>query len=168
MLFNSITFLIFFPVVTIGYYLLSRHLRFQNLWLLAASLFFYSCWDWRFRFLLPYFLYSGFTDITRCIAKLLGFELVQNFNLPSLSSSPKEFWTRWHINLSTWIRNYLYIPLRGMTQSLFIGPWTTERRFSTASLDLCARVEPFDADCLNLAQVKPSAFARVLILSSHD
>lgn len=307
MLFNSITFLIFFPVVTIGYYLLSRHLRFQNLWLLAASLFFYSCWDWRFTFLLlvtvfvdfyvaayldrlydegappgkrkkilaismganltilgffkyfnffvdsvhlgfqtlgwdvplgtlnivlpigvsfytfqsmsytidvyrrelpscknvldftlfvsfyphlvagpimravdllPQILrprhttrdqvldgihlmiwgfwkkvfvadnlapianrvfqmpnptgfdtmmgvyafafqiycdFSGYTDIARGIAKLMGFELVLNFNLPYFSTSPKEFWTRWHISLSTWLLNYLYIPLRGMT-----------------------------------------------------
>ena len=52
MLFNSLTFLLFFPIVTVGYYLLARNLRLQNLWLLAASLFFYSCWDWRFTFLL--------------------------------------------------------------------------------------------------------------------
>lgn len=57
--------------------------------------------------------FSGYTDIARGIAKLMGFELVLNFNLPYLSTSPKEFWTRWHISLSTWLRNYLYIPLGG-------------------------------------------------------
>lgn len=305
MLFNSLTFLLFFPVVTIGYYLLARSLRFQNLWLLAASLFFYSCWDWRFTFLLlatvgvdfyvaryldflldqgappgkrkrvlaismganlailgffkyfnffvgsvhsgfqsfgwdvplgtltivlpigvsfytfqsmsytidvyrrelpacknvldfalfvsfyphlvagpimravdllPQILrprritrdqildgihliiwgfwkkvfiadnlapivnrifqldnpsgfetamgvyafafqiycdFSGYTDIARGISKLMGFELVLNFNLPYFSTNPKEFWMRWHISLSTWLRNYLYIPLGG-------------------------------------------------------
>ena len=43
----------------------------------------------------------------------MGFELVLNFNLPYFSTSPKEFWTRWHISLSSWLRNYLYIPLGG-------------------------------------------------------
>jgi alginate O-acetyltransferase complex protein AlgI len=305
MLFNSLSFLVFFPVVTAGYYLLARNLRLQNLWLLAASLFFYSCWDWRFTFLLlvtvfvdfyvaryldvlyergepaskrkkvvaismganlvilgffkyfnffidsvhngfqalgwdvplgtlsivlpigisfytfqsmsytidvyrrelpscknvldftlfvsfyphlvagpimravdllPQILrprhttrdqvidgihlmiwgfwkkvfvadnlapianrifalpnpngfetllgvyafafqiycdFSGYTDIARGIAKLMGFELVLNFNLPYFATSPKEFWTRWHISLSSWLRNYLYIPLGG-------------------------------------------------------
>ena len=55
----------------------------------------------------------GYTDIARGIAKCMGFELVLNFNLPYFSTSPKEFWTRWHISLSTWLRNYLYIPLGG-------------------------------------------------------
>jgi D-alanyl-lipoteichoic acid acyltransferase DltB (MBOAT superfamily) len=305
MLFNSLTFLLFFPVVTAGYYLLRANVRFQNVWLLAASLFFYACWDWRFVFLLlltvvvdfyvaqhldrmyergdpperrkwfvaismganlailgffkyfnffvesvhagfqalgwdpplgtlsiilpvgisfytfqsmsytidvyrrelpaaksildftlfvsfyphlvagpimravdllPQILrprrttrdqvidglhlivwgfwkkvfvadnlapvvnrmfalpnptgfetamgvyafafqiycdFSGYTDIARGIAKLMGFELVLNFNLPYFATNPKEFWTRWHISLSSWLRNYLYIPLGG-------------------------------------------------------
>jgi D-alanyl-lipoteichoic acid acyltransferase DltB (MBOAT superfamily) len=57
--------------------------------------------------------FSGYTDIARGVAKLMGFELTLNFNLPYFSTSPKEFWTRWHISLSTWLRNYLYIPLGG-------------------------------------------------------
>ena len=57
--------------------------------------------------------FSGYTDIARGVSKLMGFELVLNFNLPYFSTSPKEFWTRWHISLSSWLRNYLYIPLGG-------------------------------------------------------
>jgi D-alanyl-lipoteichoic acid acyltransferase DltB (MBOAT superfamily) len=57
--------------------------------------------------------FSGYTDVARGTAKLLGFELVRNFDLPYLSASPSEFWRRWHISLSTWLRDYLYIPLGG-------------------------------------------------------
>src|SRR5436305_788227 len=57
--------------------------------------------------------FSGYTDAARGIAKCLGFELALNFNLPYLSANPKEFWARWHISLSTWLRDYLYIPLGG-------------------------------------------------------
>jgi alginate O-acetyltransferase complex protein AlgI len=57
--------------------------------------------------------FSGYTDIARGCAKLLGFELMQNFALPYMARSPSEFWARWHISLSTWIRDYLYIPLGG-------------------------------------------------------
>ena len=57
--------------------------------------------------------FSGYTDIARGTAKLMGFEFVLNFNLPYLSASPREFWTRWHISLSTWLRDYLYVSLGG-------------------------------------------------------
>ncbi|MGE3818962.1 MAG: MBOAT family protein, partial [Isosphaeraceae bacterium] len=57
--------------------------------------------------------FSGYTDAARGIAKCLGFELALNFNLPYLSANPREFWQRWHISLSTWLRDYLYIPLGG-------------------------------------------------------
>jgi len=57
--------------------------------------------------------FSGYTDIARGISKLMGFELMVNFNLPYFASSPREFWRRWHISLSTWIRDYLYISLGG-------------------------------------------------------
>ncbi len=57
--------------------------------------------------------FSGYTDAARGIAKCLGFELALNFDLPYFSTSPKEFWSRWHISLSTWLRDYLYIPLGG-------------------------------------------------------
>ena len=57
--------------------------------------------------------FSGYTDAARGIAKCLGFELALNFNLPYFATSPQEFWSRWHISLSSWLRDYLYIPLGG-------------------------------------------------------
>jgi alginate O-acetyltransferase complex protein AlgI len=57
--------------------------------------------------------FSGYTDIARGIARMLGFEIMENFNAPYLSRSITEFWRRWHISLSTWLRDYLYIPLGG-------------------------------------------------------
>lgn len=57
--------------------------------------------------------FSGYSDIARGISKLLGFDLMLNFNRPYFSKSIAEFWKRWHISLSTWFRDYLYIPLGG-------------------------------------------------------
>jgi len=60
-----------------------------------------------------YYDFSGYSDIAIGTAKLLGFDFKQNFNLPYFASSITEFWRRWHISLSTWLRDYLYIPLGG-------------------------------------------------------
>jgi len=60
-----------------------------------------------------YFDFSGYTDMARGIASLLGFELTENFKMPYFSKSIKEFWSRWHISLSLWLRDYIYIPLGG-------------------------------------------------------
>jgi len=57
--------------------------------------------------------FSGYTDIARGVAKLLGFEFMLNFNLPYFATNPSDFWKRWHISLSSWLRDYLYIPLGG-------------------------------------------------------
>ena len=57
--------------------------------------------------------FSGYTDIGRGVARMLGFELRLNFRLPYFATSPSEFWQRWHISLSSWLRDYLYIPLGG-------------------------------------------------------
>lgn len=57
--------------------------------------------------------FSGYSDIAIGTAKLLGFNLMQNFNLPYFSRDIAEFWRRWHISLSTWFRDYVYIPLGG-------------------------------------------------------
>lgn len=57
--------------------------------------------------------FSAYSDIARGIAKLLGFELMINFNLPYFALNPRDFWNRWHISLSTWLKDYLYIPLGG-------------------------------------------------------
>ncbi len=57
--------------------------------------------------------FAGYTHMARGLAKLFGFELMLNFRNPYLSVNPREFWRRWHISLSTWLRDYLYIPLGG-------------------------------------------------------
>lgn len=57
--------------------------------------------------------FSGYTDIALGTARLLGFELLKNFNYPYFSRDIAEFWRRWHISLSTWFKDYLYIPLGG-------------------------------------------------------
>ena len=62
--------------------------------------------------------FSGYSDMARGSARLLGIDLAQNFNRPYLSSSFGEFWHRWHISLSTWFRDYVYIPLGGSRAGL--------------------------------------------------
>jgi len=57
--------------------------------------------------------FSAYSDIARGTARLLGFELMKNFDHPYLSQTPAEFWRRWHISLSSWFRDYVYIPLGG-------------------------------------------------------
>lgn len=57
--------------------------------------------------------FSGYTDIAIGIARALGFEFPQNFDRPYFSRTPTEFWRRWHMSLSTWLRDYLYLPLGG-------------------------------------------------------
>lgn len=57
--------------------------------------------------------FSGYSDIARGVSKLLGFEIMVNFNLPYLARNPSDFWRRWHISLSSWLRDYLYISLGG-------------------------------------------------------
>jgi D-alanyl-lipoteichoic acid acyltransferase DltB (MBOAT superfamily) len=57
--------------------------------------------------------FSGYSDIARGAARVLGFDIMWNFSLPYSATSLREFWQRWHISLSTWLRDYLYIPLGG-------------------------------------------------------
>jgi alginate O-acetyltransferase complex protein AlgI len=60
-----------------------------------------------------YFDFSGYTDMALGLGKMFGFQLPENFNLPYIAKSMKDFWRRWHISLSTWFRDYVYIPLGG-------------------------------------------------------
>ncbi len=60
-----------------------------------------------------FFDFSGYTDMARGVAKLMGFNLILNFNNPYLATGLGEFWSRWHISLSSWFRDYVYIPLGG-------------------------------------------------------
>ena len=57
--------------------------------------------------------FSGYSNVARGISKWLGFNLVVNFRNPYIAQSPSDFWLRWHISLSSWLRDYLYIPLGG-------------------------------------------------------
>jgi len=57
--------------------------------------------------------FSGYSDIARGLAKMLGINIMRNFNLPYFAKNVQDFWGRWHISLSTWLRDYLYIPLGG-------------------------------------------------------
>jgi D-alanyl-lipoteichoic acid acyltransferase DltB (MBOAT superfamily) len=56
--------------------------------------------------------FSAYSDIARGLARLLGFELMVNFRLPYFAATPAEFWSRWHISLSEWLRDYIFFPLR--------------------------------------------------------
>ena len=60
-----------------------------------------------------FFDFSGYTDMARGVAKMMGFNLILNFNNPYMATGLGEFWTRWHISLSSWFRDYVYIPLGG-------------------------------------------------------
>lgn len=74
--------------------------------------------------------FSGYSSIAQGVAKWLGFELMYNFKMPYFAASPSEFWQRWHISLSTWLRDYLYIPLGGNRQ----GPGMTYRNLMLTML----------------------------------
>ena len=77
-----------------------------------------------------YFDFSGYTDMAIGIAKLLGFHFPVNFRQPYLASSITDFWRRWHISLSTWLRDYLYISLGGNRR----GRWMTYRNLMLTML----------------------------------
>ena len=63
--------------------------------------------------------FSGYSDIARGLARMMGFDLMENFRLPYFAKNPKEFWARWHISLSTWLKDYVYIPLGGNRRGAF-------------------------------------------------
>lgn len=79
-----------------------------------------------------YFDFSGYSDMAIGLAKMFGFEFLENFNYPYISKSVTEFWRRWHISVGTWFREYLYIPLGGnkkgnliQIRNLFVVWFTT-------------------------------------------
>jgi alginate O-acetyltransferase complex protein AlgI len=75
---------------------------------------FYVLWAGVFAFAIQiYSDFSAYTDIARGVAKWYGFDLIKNFQRPYLATGPAEFWHRWNISLSTWFRDYVYIPLGG-------------------------------------------------------
>lgn len=68
-----------------------------------------------------YYDFSGYSDMAIGLGLIMGFKIPENFNYPYISKSIREFWRRWHISLSTWFRDYLYIPLGGNRRGAF---WT--------------------------------------------
>jgi D-alanyl-lipoteichoic acid acyltransferase DltB (MBOAT superfamily) len=74
--------------------------------------------------------FAGYSNIARGTSKLMGIELIENFRFPYLVLTPQDFWRHWHISLSTWLRDYLYIPLGGNR-----GPqWKTQRNLMITML----------------------------------
>ena len=72
------------------------------------------CWLYGVAFALHiYFDFSGYSDMAIGLAKICGFDFIENFNYPYISRSVTEFWRRWHISLGAWFRDYVYIPLGG-------------------------------------------------------
>ncbi len=67
-----------------------------------------------------YFDFSGYTDMARGVARMMGFRLMLNFNNPYLATGIGDFWARWHISLSTWFKDYVYIPLGGNRRGTFL------------------------------------------------
>jgi alginate O-acetyltransferase complex protein AlgI len=68
-----------------------------------------------------YYDFAGYSDMAIGLGKMLGFRFLENFNFPYIATSIREFWQRWHISLSNWFRDYLYIPLGGNKK----GPYRT-------------------------------------------
>ncbi|MBF0253335.1 MAG: MBOAT family protein [Candidatus Omnitrophica bacterium] len=64
--------------------------------------------------------FAGYSNIARGLASLMGFDLMVNFNFPYTAKGPREFWKKWHISLSTWLRDYVYIPLGGNKNGSFM------------------------------------------------
>jgi D-alanyl-lipoteichoic acid acyltransferase DltB (MBOAT superfamily) len=85
---------------------------------------FYILWAGVFAFAIQIYAdFSAYTDIARGTSRWLGFELTENFDHPYLARDPADFWRRWNISLSTWFRDYVYIPLGGSRS----GGWTWAR-----------------------------------------
>jgi alginate O-acetyltransferase complex protein AlgI len=73
-----------------------------------------TAWVGAFAYVMQiYFDFSGYSDMAIGLGQMFGFHFLENFNYPYISGSIREFWRRWHISLSTWFRDYLYIPLGG-------------------------------------------------------
>jgi len=84
--------------------------QYQSPALILATFLF--CWQ-------IYFDFSGYTDMARGIARMMGFNLMLNFNNPYLATGLGDFWARWHISLSSWFKDYVYIPLGGNRKGNF-------------------------------------------------
>ena len=91
------------PIVDAGFAVPASELGTLDVWTLAFAFGFQIYYD-----------FSGYSQIALGSARILGFQFPRNFNWPYLATSPRDFWRRWHISLSSWIRDYLYLPLQGV------------------------------------------------------
>lgn len=96
--------------------------------------------------------FSAYTDIARGSAGLLGFDLMENFKAPYLAISPSDFWRRWHISFSSWIRDYLYIPLGGSKREFKTQVSTLDPKMSKEVLIENAE-KKLAFDCKNIKEV---------------
>lgn len=91
-----------------------------------------------------YFDFSGYSDMAIGLAKIFGMDFDENFNYPYISKSITEFWRRWHITLSSWFRDYIYIPLGGNRKGLpkqirnILIVWALTRSMAWGIMELCA------------------------------
>ena len=102
--------------------------------------------------------FSGYTDIAIGVAMMMGFYLPQNFNSPYKASNPQDFWRRWHMSLSRWLRSYLYIPLGGNRNASF-GTWFWIALFALIAAMLSGGwLVPASFACLALAMLALAHF----------
>ncbi|NLE21745.1 MAG: MBOAT family protein [Actinobacteria bacterium] len=95
--------------------------RVDELFANAANLRFFSGWAAALGYSLQlYFDFSGYSDMAVGIAYLLGFHFPQNFDSPYKAANPSQFWRRWHMTLSFWLRDYVYIPLGGSRRGMSV------------------------------------------------
>lgn len=131
-----------------------------------------------------YFDFSGYTDMGRGSALLMGIRLPENFNLPYIACNLPDFWKRWHISLSTWLRDYLYIPLGGnrhgaartninlLTTMLLGGLWhgaawhfVAWGGFHGAALMLCHKYDEMVKQSQALQRFHSTSFAKALCVA---
>jgi len=96
----------------------------------------FAAWLYAFQI---YCDFSGYTDIAIGLARMLGYESAPNFNRPYLSTGVADFWSRWHISLSTWLRDYLFLPvsyavMRPLKQDRFLGIKVESWAYTAAAL----------------------------------
>lgn len=117
---ENINFESAFKILILGYFLkmvIADNLKDQTFWMIFPYFQVHSSYT-LITMLIGYSIqifadFAGYSLIAIGVAKLYGYELPKNFNFPYISKSFAEFWTRWHISLSTWLKEYLYIPLGG-------------------------------------------------------
>jgi D-alanyl-lipoteichoic acid acyltransferase DltB (MBOAT superfamily) len=131
--------------------------------------------------------FSGYTDMATALALLLGLDLPPNFDLPYLATSPADFWRRWHISLSTWLRDYVYLPLgvrfRRRRYANIVATWVVAGLWHGASwlfllyglyhgvllaaTEWLSRRFPSDEDARGVRRIAQTAFTFYLVLMGY-